>query len=406
MTDNNNDASSSRRKFILTAGAGLVATGVTIAAQRALSDEAAPPQTPSKVTIKAQYRKLGRTGKLVSKIGVGTASLSTPAVLDHAIDLGLNYIDTAHCYMDGRSEKTLGKILKRRRDEVVLTTKWHPGPTATKKQMLNSLDTSLRRLNCDHVDCVLVHSVKSVDRIQNPEVFEAFHAAKKAGKVSHLGMSSHSPAMIEVIREAIRLKLYDVVLLKYSYMAYPEVGKLIDELYAANIGVTVMKTRDGARHTSLEAFNQDDGFVASALRWASSNPKIASTVISANSFDDINLFARVAGQAVTQRDLKTLDQYARRFDQIQCRWCGDCGPACPADVPVWEVDRAAMYFDRYNEERRGMNLYAAMKSPASACITCSAPCEDACSHKLPIRNQMMEAHDLLAPTHRPELDLG
>ncbi|MEO1271291.1 MAG: aldo/keto reductase, partial [Myxococcota bacterium] len=380
MTEDQTD----RRRFLQLAGAGALATGAAavIASQSALSEEPSKEEGGGKLAVKAQYRTLGRTGKKVSKIGVGTGSLTSSAVLDRAIDLGLNYIDTAHCYMDGLSEKTLGKVLKRRRDEVVLTTKWHPGAKAKRSEMLKSLDESLKRLQCDHVDCVLVHSVGSVNRIRNPEVFEAFEIAKKAGKVSHLGMSSHSPKMVQVLREAIRLKKYEIVLIKYSYMAYPEVGKVIDELYNAGIAVTVMKTRDGARHANLKAFDKGDGFVASALRWASSNPKIASTVLSAKSFNDVEMFAKVAGQALShnqlQHDVALLDEYARTFDHVQCRWCGECESACPSGVKVWEVDRASMYYERYGEERRGMGMYASLGMPAHACTGCAAPCESAC----------------------------
>ncbi|MBH24349.1 MAG: hypothetical protein CMH57_07855 [Myxococcales bacterium] len=402
----------SRRKFLKIAGVSAVATGAAALVSQVATGDDKPASNPgvSKVAVKAQYRKLGRTGKKVSKIGVGTGSLTSSAVLDRAIDLGLNYIDTAHCYMDGVSEKTIGKVLKRRRDEVVLTTKWHPGAKAKRGEMLKSLDESLKRLNCDHVDCVLVHSVGSVDRIQNPEVFEAFEIAKKAGKVSHLGMSSHSPNMVKVLREAIRLKKYEIVLLKYSYMAYPEVGKVIDELYDAGVAVTVMKTRDGARHADLKKFDKGDGFVASALRWASSNPKIASTVLSAKNFGDVEMFAKVAGQAMShnqlQQDVELLEEYANTFDNVQCRWCGDCGSACPSGVKVWDVDRASMYFERYGEERRGMGMYASMGLPAKACTGCSAPCESTCPHDIPIHEQMTHAHTLLSPIGTPEFDLG
>lgn len=410
MSDQPPHKTPDRRTFLRNASAGLVAAGALL--QQACGTDAQAQDTPkgasvaNKVTIKANYRTLGKTGLKVSKIGVGTGSLRSPQVLERALDLGLNYIDTAHCYMSGDSERTIGKILKRRRKDAIVTTKWHPDAKAKRGAMLKSLDESLKRLGTDHVDCVLVHSVGEKARIQNPEVFEAFEIAKKAGKVSHLGMSSHSPNMIEVLEEAIRLKRYELVLLKYSYMSYPGVGKVIDKLHKANIGVTVMKTRDGARHAKLAKYQRDDGFVASALRWASSNPKIASTVISAETFADIELFGKVAGQAVSQRDLDMLEEYAQEFANVQCRWCGDCGGACPHGVPVWEVDRAAMYYDRYQHERRGMSLYASLGQPASACASCDAPCESACSYKLPIRDQMRDAHRMLGGPLGEHFDLG
>jgi predicted aldo/keto reductase-like oxidoreductase len=384
-----------RRRFLVGAGAATLGAATWAVAQP--HAQAAPKGAGPRQAALKQYRTLGRTGEKVSKIGIGTASLRSPAVLERAIDLGLNYIDTAHCYMSGRSEREIGKVLKRRRDDVVLTTKWHPEAGATRAQILASLDDSLKSLNTDHVDCVLVHSVADKARIENPEVYEAFQIARKAGKVSHLGMSSHSPAMIQVVRRAMELGWYDLVLLKYSYMSYPGVGALIDDLHAKNIGVTVMKTRDGARHVGLEPYQRGDGFVASALRWASSNPKIASTVISLETFEEADLYAKVAGQKLASaQDLEVLKQYASHFDQVQCRWCGDCGQACPSGVPVWEVDRAAMYYERYQQEHRGMRLYASLGQPAAGCASCDAPCQSACDYHIPIRDQMTHAHATLS----------
>jgi predicted aldo/keto reductase-like oxidoreductase len=389
MTDN----LKTRRQFFKEAGL-VAAAGTLLACDDEVKADPIDPASARKAAL-TQYRPLGKIGKKVSKIGLGTGSLTEPAVLEQAIDLGLNYIDTAACYGDGQSETVVGKVLKRRRDEVFVTTKWHPAATDKRDMMLKSLDDSLKRLQTDHVDAVLVHSVGEVERIRNPEVFEAFRIAKQAGKVSHLGASSHSATLIEVMRDAIALKQYELVLMKYSFMAYPKLEALIDELHAAGIAVTVMKTRDGARDGGIKEFQKGDGFMATALRWASSNKKVASTVMSIKTFDDVNTIAKVAGQELASRDLEVLRQYAQTFDSVQCRWCDECGPACPSAVPVWDVDRAAMYYDRYGDQRRGMELYHELGRPAAGCASCSAPCESACSFGIPIKSQMVEAHRLL-----------
>ncbi len=400
-----------RRNFLIGAGAAAAsAAGAFLVSKDGLLEtraEAEPIKDPDAVKAAAlkRYRTLGRTGLKVSSIGIGAASLTSPAVLDRALDLGLNYIDTAACYADGVSETVVGKVMKKRRKEVVLTTKWHPHAKESKANILKSLDDSLKRLQTDHVDCVLVHSVKDVERIQNPAVFEAFEAAKKAGKVRFLGMSSHAPTLPEVVREAIKLGKYDVMLLKYSYMSYPALKDVIAELDKAKIGLTVMKTRDGARYVDLAEFNRKDGFLGATLRWASSNPSVHSAVITLKTFEEAELYAQIAGQQLAANDVELLDEYATRFDKVQCRWCGDCGSACPSGVPVWDVDRAAMYHDRYREERAGMGLYAALGNPASACAGCAAPCESACSYEIPIREQMTHAHATLAWNPRPDVEV-
>lgn len=389
-----------RRAFLLGAGglaaaagaAMLVADGMTpVQAQQAAQD----PDAIKAAALK-RYRVLGRTGLKVAPIGIGTASTTSPAVLEQAIDLGLNYIDTAHMYGGGSSETAVGKIMKRRRKDVVLTTKWSP-KARTRAQLKASLDESLQRLQTDHVDCLLVHAVDEIDRITSPEVFEAFAEAKKAGKARFLGVSGHGPNLEKVLEKVATMDQYDLVLIKYSFMSYPRMGPLVDKLHAKNIGVTVMKTRDGARHVDLKKFNEDDGgFLGATLRWATSSPKVASAVITTQTFEDVSLYARIAGQELAARDQELLEQYAAAFDKVQCRWCGDCSGACPSGVPVWDVDRAAMYYERYGDQRRGMDLYAALGNPASGCASCAAPCEGSCSYGIPIREQMTAAHQVLA----------
>ena len=388
-----------RRSFLIGAGGVAAAAGAWLIGDRlgagtgAEAQEALSPEAIRKAAL-SKYKTLGKTGLKISKVGIGTASTTSPAVLDRAIDLGMNYVDTAHMYGNGESEKAVGKVMKARRKEVVLTTKFSPR-ARTKAELTRSLDESLTRLQCDHVDCVLVHAVEEVDRIDNAEVFEVFEAARKAGKVSHLGFSGHGPKLQEVLERGIALGRYELVLIKFSFMDYPRLAPLLDKMHEKGIGVTAMKTRDGARHVDLEKFQRGDGFVGATLRWASTHPRVASAVLTMKTFDDADLFSKIAGQELAARDVEMLEQYAALNDKVQCRWCGDCGPACPSEVKVWDVDRAAMYYGRYGEERRGMELYASMGNPAQACVGCSAPCESACAYQIPIRAQMIEADGVL-----------
>jgi aryl-alcohol dehydrogenase-like predicted oxidoreductase len=117
-----------------------------------------------------EYRPLGRTGVKVSPICLGTAFRSQEEeqtcirVIDRAIDLGCNFIDTA-LYGQGRSEEVVGKALRGKRDDIVLTTKIYGtlgnGPNRARLSRLNLLagvDASLRRLQTDHIDLYLLHS--------------------------------------------------------------------------------------------------------------------------------------------------------------------------------------------------------------------------------------------------------
>lgn len=150
-----------------------------------------------------EYRQLGSSGVRVSVIGLGTnrfGSASLPQegvnrVIDAALDLGINFIDTANGYQDGRSEETLGHALKGRWDRFVLATKFYfpigDGPNdqgASRYHMLNAAEASLRRLQSDHIDLYYVHRWDENTPIE--ETLRALDDLIRQGKVRYVGASN------------------------------------------------------------------------------------------------------------------------------------------------------------------------------------------------------------------------
>jgi len=158
------------------------------------------------------YVKLGRTGLDVSRICLGCMSYGNPAVKNQpwslgekeslpffrqAIELGINFFDTANVYSLGASEEITGKALKEyaRRDEIVLATKvfsrMREGPNGaglSRKAIFQEIDASLRRLGTDYVDLYQIHRWDSSTPIE--ETLEALHDVVKAGKARYIGASS------------------------------------------------------------------------------------------------------------------------------------------------------------------------------------------------------------------------
>jgi aryl-alcohol dehydrogenase-like predicted oxidoreductase len=165
-----------------------------------------------------EYRRLGTTGLRVSRICLGCMSYGDPdATLPgegiawkwalredesrpffrRAIELGINFFDTANIYSFGASEEITGRALKEfaRRDEVVIATKVHgvmrPGPNGrglSRKAILHEVDASLRRLGTDYIDLYQIHRWDDATPIE--ETMEALHDVVKAGKARYLGASS------------------------------------------------------------------------------------------------------------------------------------------------------------------------------------------------------------------------
>jgi len=159
-----------------------------------------------------KYVKLGRTGIDISRLCLGCMSYGVPErgshpwVLDDeqarpfikkALELGINFFDTANVYSDGTSEEIVGRALKdfARRDEIVLATKvhgrMHKGPNGaglSRKAIMAEIDASLRRLGTDYVDLYQIHRWDYDTPIE--ETMEALHDVVKAGKALHIGASS------------------------------------------------------------------------------------------------------------------------------------------------------------------------------------------------------------------------
>jgi aryl-alcohol dehydrogenase-like predicted oxidoreductase len=157
-----------------------------------------------------QYVNLGKTGLKVSRLCLGTMTYGTsqwrPWVLDEepsrafiqqALELGINFFDTADMYADGVSEQVVGRALRdfARRDQVIITTKVYnrmgEGPNdrgLSRKHILDALEASLRRLGTDYVDIYMIHRWDYETPIE--ETLETLNDVVRAGKVRYLGASS------------------------------------------------------------------------------------------------------------------------------------------------------------------------------------------------------------------------
>ena len=175
-------------------------------------------------------RTLGRQGLVVSAIGLGCMGMSdfygdseeanNLAVLNHAIDIGVNFLDTADMYgIGGANEKLLAKVLRTRRDEVVLATKFGNvrgedgaflGIDGSPAYVAAACDASLKRLGVDHIDLYYQHRVDP--KVPVEETVGAMSRLVEAGKVRHLGLSE---ANGDTVRRAA--KVHPIAALQSEY---------------------------------------------------------------------------------------------------------------------------------------------------------------------------------------------
>ena len=153
-----------------------------------------------------EYTKLGNSGIEISRLCLGCMSFGDPAskmhawtldpdqseaIIRHALDLGINFFDTANCYSAGTSEEYLGRAIKRNvaRDKVVLASKVYFNEGAlSAKAIEREIEGTLRRLGTDYLDLYIIHRFDYGTPVE--ETMEALHKLVKAGKVRALGASA------------------------------------------------------------------------------------------------------------------------------------------------------------------------------------------------------------------------
>lgn len=363
--------------------------------------------------IKA-YKRLGSTAIKLADISFGGSRLRHDvALVEHAFERGVNYFDTAESYTGGHSETTIGTALRGKRDQVYLASKGGFYADTSRHEMMQTLESSLRRLRTDYIDVYFNHAVNDVDRLRNPELYEFAARAKQQGKIRYLGLSGHGGRLIECLEYAIERGTFDVMLVAYNFgqdpgflqrftrgfdfiAVNPELPRVLRKAKAAGMGVIAMKTLRGARLNSMEPYQKDGAtFAQAAFRWVLSNRDVDGLIVTMRSTDQVDEFvAASGGMKVTGRDVRLLRQYAALNDATYCRpACEACGPACPEGVPIADVLRHKMYYEDYGAQRMARERYATLVRNAAACLSCSHQrCAQACPYDLPIPELTRRAH--------------
>lgn len=215
----------SRREFVMSGVAGAVAltlgNQIPASAQSQTSEQPAPPYNP-RTFAAMPTRNLGQTGYRVGIFSLGgQATIEQPnkedeavAIVNRAIDLGVNYIDTAAAYggPDQWSQKYIGKVIKTRRNEVFLATKTH---LRSYDEAMRLLESSLKQLNTDHLDLWQVHNITRTEELD--KVFAkdgAIHALEKARSekiVRFIGITGHADP--HVLADGLKRYKFDTILM-------------------------------------------------------------------------------------------------------------------------------------------------------------------------------------------------
>jgi predicted aldo/keto reductase-like oxidoreductase len=214
------------------------------------------------------HRTLGRTGASVSILAFGCGSRflmyedeeKALAALNHAIDLGISYLDTAYAYGDGKSETRVGKVMATRRKEVFLATKI---PDRTRDEFMRRLEGSLKRLQVDQVDLVHIHSLghsEDLAKIEGPDgALKGLLEAREKKMTRFIGMTSHTDGA--VMAQAIKRHDLNCVQMALNASRNGRFEELaLPAAHAKKLGIIAMKVTgqefligDGTGKTGIDS---------------------------------------------------------------------------------------------------------------------------------------------------------
>lgn len=387
------DSTASRRGF-LAAGLGLP---IAASASRLTSPAT---QAAGKLPASApafRYRTLGKTGLKVTTVGFGCMITSDGSVIERAADLGITYFDTARSYSGGNNERMVGAALKRKRKDVVLSSKTG---ARTREEALQHLDTSLKELGTDFLDIWYLHGKGRPAEITD-ELIDAQQTAKKAGKIRFAGVSTHGgqPELMPFLAKHPNI---DVILTSYNFTMEPIMNAVIEEAAKAGKGIVAMKVMAGGPRRLRpsdpnRAKLQQEGAMLSALKWVERNASVHTTIPSMTDMDQLDENVKAMAQTYGAADEKLLALHMGGIRELYCRMCGRCDGTCRQGLPVADVLRCLTYADGYGQFALGRERFVELGSAHAntKCDDCPG-CTVKCPYGVKVVERLTRAQELFA----------
>ena len=331
-----------------------------------------------------RYVELGRTGMTVSEVGFGGIPIihldvdAAVRVLRRAFENGITFYDTANAYRD--SEAKMGLAFHGKRDKVVLATKTirRDATSATEH-----IENSLRMLRTDYIDLYQLHQIAHEPEWQAVTApggaLDAVLKAKQAGKVRHIGVTSHNLAM------AIKLvgtKLFSTIQFPFNFIESDAATELFPLAQKLGMGILVMKPFAGG------VIDNSD-IVFKFLRtypYAIPIPGFDSERV----VDDVVAHYSRPNN-VAEQDLALMDKYRKALGKVFCRRCEYCQP-CPKEVKITAAMGYPILVSRMGPNV-AMDFSRIPMESIAKCEECGK-CVERCPYDLPIPEMLKRNYAL------------
>ncbi len=394
-----------RREFIKKSALGLVSTSLSLPFLKGRENDQPQPQ-------KIVYRTLGRTKLRIPIVSFGVMNSDSPDLISHALDMGINHLDTAHLYLRGNSERVIGEVLQNKgvRDKVYIATKMRFArdndknifllkgtdrePAATADNLYKQLEISLKRLRTEYVDILYLHSCYSPQMAAYEPLIKALMKVKEQGKARFIGISTHKDEP-NVIRAAVDTGVHDVVLTAYNYLQAhkDKIKKAIKYAASKGVGVIAMKTQGGRR---LQESGEVEINHQAALKWVLEDENVCTTIPGVTTFTQLDQnFKVMENIALSEKERSDLSRASKLKGILYCQNCGFCLKSCPQRVEIPHLMRAYMYTFGYgNLIQARMTLESLSKTKGLAgcqsCSTCQARCVNGINIETRVRSLLQE----------------
>ena len=328
--------------------------------------------------------RLGKTDMKVSKVGMGGIPLTRPTeedaimVIQHALDLGVNFIDTAIGY--GISEERIGKAIADQRDKVFIATK---GGGRDKARVMECIDQSLKNLNVDYIDLWQFHGINTMEYLEtiiNPGgTLEAAQEALEVGKIKHIGFSSHS---LDVAIKAVPTGHFETVQVPFNFICNEAANELLPLTEEYDVGFIAMKPFAGGM------LNNANLVIKFLLQYDNVLPIPGIEKI--EEIDEIINITKKGLHVLTKQEHEEMEAIRFKTGTRFCRRCGYCMP-CPQGVKINSMMTLPALYGLWSPERFfSWNYVKDNIESAKNCIQCGE-CEPKCPYNLPIREMIVES---------------
>lgn len=289
----------SRKDFVTKAFTGIAGIGLI------------SKQLPGSSSLTPELREIGNTGIMVSPLCFGAPRTNEESLIKYALSKGMNFIDTGRSYGNGNNERLVGRAISGIRENIVIQTKvkigeaelplkgkGRKGAEEIKNRLYSELEASLKSLNTEYIDVLLVHGAENEELLFHAETMKFFSDMKSQGVVKAPGFSSHSNMTKLTERNNSEL-LYKAIMVPFNHKGsfihsvsgrYSEWDQdsLINVLIEAvnkGCGIMAMKTCSGGKYSPSADIEPS---FSEAVKWVLQHKFISSAAIAMANFEEVD----------------------------------------------------------------------------------------------------------------------